>query len=118
MIQNVNQDAGAHAQPYIAPLDGVRAIAVLLVLIFHIDENSLSGGYIGVDVFFVVSGFIITRNISVSLNQGRFSFLSFYTKRIARLTPAVSVTIVGTLLAASFICDSNSICYGRSPSYF
>ena len=106
MIQNVNQDAGAHAQPYIAPLDGVRAIAVLLVLIFHIDENSLSGGYIGVDVFFVVSGFIITRNISVSLNQGRFSFLSFYTKRIARLTPAVSVTIVGTLLAASFIYDT------------
>ncbi len=81
----------------------MRAIAILLVLIFHIEEEFLPGGFIGVDVFFVVSGFIITKNIEHSIKENKFSFMDFYTKRIARLMPAVSVTVAVTLLVASQI---------------
>lgn len=81
----------------------MRAIAILLVLIFHIEEAFLPGGFIGVDVFFVVSGFIITKNIEHSIKENKFSFMDFYTKRIARLMPAVSVTVAVTLLVASQI---------------
>ena len=85
---------------YILPLDGMRAIAILLVLVFHIEESFLPGGFIGVDVFFVISGFIITKNIELSVRENRFSFVDFYTKRIARLMPAVSVTVAVTLIVA------------------
>ena len=64
---------------YILPLDGMRAIAILLVLVFHIEESFLPGGFIGVDVFFVISGFIITKNIELSVRENRFSFVDFYT---------------------------------------
>ena len=66
---------------YLPEITALRAIAVLLVLLFHLDFSWLPGGFIGVDVFFVISGYLITRNILISIDKGNFSFFNFYTKR-------------------------------------
>lgn len=55
---------------YIVPLDGLRAVAILLVLIFHLNEHFLPGGFVGVDLFFVISGYIISRNILQDVRRG------------------------------------------------
>lgn len=78
---------------YSAPLDGIRAIAILAVLIFHISPAALRGGFTGVDVFFVLSGFLITSIITHDIREGRFSLAEFYRRRIQRLMPNVIVTV-------------------------
>jgi peptidoglycan/LPS O-acetylase OafA/YrhL len=88
---------------YRADIDGLRAIAVIAVVLFHIDPNWLGGGYVGVDVFFVISGFLITSIIGREVAAGTFSFLRFYERRIRRIIPALFavllvVWIVGTVL--------------------
>jgi len=88
---------------YIPSIDGLRAIAVSLVLLFHVKIPFLMGGYIGVDVFFVISGFLITRGIIGSSEKGRFTFRNFYIRRAVRLFPALFVTILATLIAGYFI---------------
>ena len=86
---------------YIPEIDGLRAIAVLLVLFFHAGFSKLSGGYVGVDVFFVISGFLITRLIIEEYqNTGRFDFGRFYYRRARRLFPAMFTTIAITLTVA------------------
>lgn len=87
----------------IRPLEGYRALAILAVLFFHLDMPYFQGGYIGVDLFFVISGFIITKNIHSNWTSGKFSFGTFYIKRIRRLFPALFLTILLTLLAGFFI---------------
>lgn len=87
----------------IGPLDGMRTVAILLVLIFHLNEKYLTGGFVGVDVFFVISGYIITRNIITEMEEGRFSLPAFYWRRATRLVPAAVATIVVSLFAASFV---------------
>lgn len=88
---------------YIKSIDGLRTLAVLLVLLFHVDFHWLSGGFVGVDVFFVISGFLITRNIIGELADDRFRFSSFYLRRVARLFPALFTTIALTLVAGYFL---------------
>jgi peptidoglycan/LPS O-acetylase OafA/YrhL len=78
---------------YRADVDGLRGVAVLAVLAFHYSSGRLPGGFVGVDVFFVVSGFLIT---SIILRPG-FSFSAFYARRVRRLFPAVAVLLVGVL---------------------
>src|SRR5262245_59416060 len=65
------------ALPYLPHVDGLRALAVALVLVFHAWPGVLPGGFIGVDVFFVISGFIITRQISLEMHEGTFTYLGF-----------------------------------------
>ena len=67
---------------YSPPLDGIRAIAILAVLIFHISSSALRGGFTGVDVFFVLSGFLITSIILHDLRGGIFSLREFYLRRV------------------------------------
>lgn len=89
---------------YRPDIDGLRAIAVLSVLVFHLDPSLLSGGFIGVDVFFVISGYLITqiiRNEIVSTEQFRFG--RFYLRRARRLLPAMLVTFLFTLLAGAIL---------------
>lgn len=81
-------------------IQGLRALAVLSVVIFHVSPNYISGGYLGVDVFFVISGYLIMGQIWRALNQNRFSFGDFYTKRFKRLLPALLVVLTGTSIAA------------------
>lgn len=76
-------------------IQGLRAVAVLLVLIYHIWPESLSGGYVGVDVFFVISGFLITSMLARDVeNSGRIRLLEFYARRARRLMPAATVVLV------------------------
>lgn len=65
-------------QSYRPEIDGLRALAVMAVILFHVDAAWLPGGYTGVDVFFVISGFLITANIRRDLAAGQFSFARFY----------------------------------------
>lgn len=88
---------------YRADIDGLRAVAVLLIVFFHVRLSNVPGGFIGVDVFFVISGFLITKLILREVAQDSFSFKDFYWRRLRRLGPALFVTIAITLLAGWFI---------------
>lgn len=93
---------GAHKKPgFRADIQGLRAIAVLLVVLYHSGVELLSGGYIGVDVFFVISGFLITTHLLEALERdGRIQFAKFYAKRVRRLLPAALLVVVLTVLAS------------------
>ena len=88
---------------YRKDIDGIRAIAVLAVVIFHLEFAFLPGGFVGVDVFFVISGFLITKILNKQISNNSFSFFEFYARRIKRLMPAVLVLIALTLVFAYFI---------------
>ena len=81
----------SHLEPsdYRADIDGLRAVAVLSVLIYHVFPLWLPGGFVGVDVFFVISGFLISRLIIDKLTTDRFSFVDFYARRVKRIFPAL-----------------------------
>jgi peptidoglycan/LPS O-acetylase OafA/YrhL len=82
-------------------IDGLRALAIILVVAFHAGVPGFSGGFIGVDVFFVISGFLITRNLIAEIEKtGGVNLLSFWAKRIRRLLPALSAMVVVTLALA------------------
>jgi len=84
-------------------IDGLRAIAVLSVVLFHIDPNWIPGGFIGVDMFFVISGFLITSIIQRQMQTGKFSFREFYRRRILRILPAATLVIAATLIVGQFV---------------
>ncbi|MGD9954887.1 MAG: acyltransferase family protein [Candidatus Nanopelagicales bacterium] len=87
-------------------LDGVRAVAVAAVVVFHMDESWLPGGFLGVDVFFTLSGFLITSLLLAELDaSGRVDFKRFYIRRARRLLPALYLVLVATSLAAMTIAQ-------------
>lgn len=89
---------------YRPEIDGLRAIAVLGVLLFHFGWTGFSGGFIGVDIFFVISGFLITRLIGDEIAAtGTFEFRRFYVRRMRRLFPALAVTLIVSAIAAVLI---------------
>ena len=99
-----------HSELYRPDIDGLRAIAVFSVLLFHLDFTLFSGGFIGVDIFFVISGFLITRLILTEIqNTGHFSFSRFYLRRFMRLLPAAFVTLIATLIAGYFLLSPNEL---------
>lgn len=80
---------------YQPELDGLRALAVVGVLLCHLEVSWLPGGFVGVDIFFVLSGFLITRLIAGEIDEtGRFRFGNFYVRRIRRLYPALVTTVI------------------------
>lgn len=83
-----------HHPKYRADIDGLRAVAIVSVLGFHAFPGSMPSGFIGVDAFFVISGFLISSIIYKGLERGNFSFLDFYVKRINRIFPALSVVLI------------------------
>ncbi|MEE4135727.1 MAG: acyltransferase, partial [Desulforhopalus sp.] len=82
---------------YRAEIDGLRAVAVVPVVLFHAGFPIFSGGYVGVDVFFVISGFLITTIIIGELDAGRFSLVTFYERRARRILPALFFVIMACL---------------------
>ena len=89
--------------PRIAHIDGLRAIAVTSVVAYHCDLPGVSGGYVGVDIFFVISGFLIINQIVSELREGRFSLATFYARRTLRILPPFLAMIIGSFLLALVI---------------
>ncbi len=85
---------------YRPEIDGLRAIAVLSVILFHLQVSGFAGGFIGVDVFFVISGYLITGIILQDYNAGQFTFADFYKRRIRRIMPLTVVVYAFTLLVS------------------
>jgi peptidoglycan/LPS O-acetylase OafA/YrhL len=88
-----------------AEIAGLRAVAVLGVVLFHLKVPAFEGGFVGVDVFFVISGYLITKSILIDLNAGRFSFAQFYVRRMRRIFPALIFTAALTYLAGALWCS-------------
>jgi peptidoglycan/LPS O-acetylase OafA/YrhL len=89
---------------YRAEIAGLRAIAVISVVLFHLKVSGFQGGFVGVDVFFVISGYLITRNILRDLKLGRFSLGQFYVRRTRRIYPTLIFTVVATYLVGALWC--------------
>lgn len=81
---------------YRSDIDGLRAVAVISVVLFHASATVLPGGFVGVDIFFVISGYLISKIILGDLQAGEFSFADFYRRRILRLFPALIVVLLAS----------------------
>lgn len=88
---------------YRADIDGLRAVAILLVVIYHAFPSAIPGGFVGVDVFFVISGYLISTLIWNDIEAGRFSYLDFYARRARRIFPALGVMLAVTLAVGYFL---------------
>lgn len=91
------------AAAYRSDIDGLRAIAVISVVLFHLDFATFKGGFVGVDIFFVISGYLIGKSILDQRRSGTFTFLSFYQKRARRILPALVGVLTATTIAGFFI---------------
>jgi peptidoglycan/LPS O-acetylase OafA/YrhL len=91
------------ASAYRPDVDGLRAIAILAVLGFHAFPWKFSGGFVGVDIFFVISGYLISSIILAGLERGRFSLVDFYGKRIRRIVPALIVVMAFCLTVGWYV---------------
>ncbi|WGF86652.1 acyltransferase family protein [Marinivivus vitaminiproducens] len=100
---------------YRADIDGLRAIAVLSVVLFHVGFETLGGGFVGVDIFFVISGYLITKIITGELDKGEFSIVRFYERRARRILPALfAMMAVITLLTTVMLIPSTYEAFGES----
>ncbi len=88
---------------YRPDIDGLRAVAILLVVGFHAFPEWIHGGFIGVDIFFVISGYLISTIIFENLEKNRFSFLDFYSRRIRRIFPALILVLSFCFLMGWFL---------------
>jgi peptidoglycan/LPS O-acetylase OafA/YrhL len=95
-------------------IDGLRAVAVLGVLLFHFGAP-LKGGFVGVDIFYVISGYLIFNSILGDLDAGSFSFVDFYQRRLRRLFPAfAAVTLVVAALSCLFLVPTQLVSFQKS----
>ncbi len=88
---------------YRADIDGLRALAVSIVIFYHLDFTLISGGFVGVDVFFVISGYLITSIIRSEIDQGIFSFREFYKRRALRILPALFAVMLSTIILGAIL---------------
>jgi peptidoglycan/LPS O-acetylase OafA/YrhL len=93
---------------YLPVVDGLRAVAILAVVAYHVGIPGLPGGFVGVDVFFVISGFLIIGQIRTGLERGHFTFGEFYARRALRILPPFLLVLLACLLIAPFILASPS----------
>src|SRR5262245_60881867 len=93
----------AEGTQYRAEIDGLRAIAIVLVIGFHAFPEWVPSGFIGVDIFFVISGFLITSLIIEGLKRKQFSFAVFYRRRIRRIFPALLLVLAICLVAGWYL---------------
>jgi len=87
-------------------IDGLRALAVIAVIIYHAWPKRLPGGFSGVDVFFVISGYLITKKIYSEIQKDHFTLSSFFANRVKRLTPPLLFTLVGTIAIGEILLTS------------
>src|ERR1700737_1370748 len=102
---------------YREDIDGLRALAVLSVIGFHFEAPRVFGGFVGVDIFFVISGFLITGIIQAEMREGIFSFARFYERRVRRLLPALYAMIALTAIPAfHYLLTSERLEFFRSAA--
>jgi peptidoglycan/LPS O-acetylase OafA/YrhL len=100
MTDHVN--ASSVRSGYRPDIDGLRAIAVLAVISYHVRAHVLPGGFTGVDIFFAISGYLITFNIATELRAGNFSLLEFYRRRVKRIMP-VMLTVIAVVILTGYL---------------
>src|SRR5580658_2873675 len=106
---------GRPALTYRADIDGLRAVAVLSVLAFHIGASVAPGGFVGVDVFFVISGYLISSIVFAEIAGSRFSVIRFYERRVRRIFPALfAMLAVFSVFAAIYLLPDELVAYGKS----
>ena len=99
-------------------IEGLRALAILVIIFFHFEVTYFEGGYIGVDIFFVISGYLLSLNISKRLADNSFSFKVFYMNRMRRLFPALfGLLVFSSLFAVLFFDYDALVSYGKSLVY-
>lgn len=94
---------------YRTEIDGLRAVAVIPVIFFHAGFKEFTGGFVGVDVFFVISGYLITSLILAEVDEGKFSLLNFYERRARRILPALFFVVALAIPAAWFLLPPNEL---------
>src|SRR5688572_24083885 len=94
---------------YRPEIDGLRALAVVPVILFHAGFSAFGGGFVGVDVFFVISGFLITSLVMNDLAKGCFSLSTFYERRARRILPALLLVTVLSVPAAWFLFPESEL---------
>lgn len=99
------ESSASHSAKYRPDIDGLRAIAVLAVVFYHVGFTSLRGGFVGVDVFYVISGYLITALLARDLSEGRFSIVSFYERRMRRIFPALFAVLFFCIAVAVLLLD-------------
>ncbi len=104
MLTNGAAKTGYHPK-YRPDIDGLRAVAVLSVVLYHAFPANVRGGFIGVDIFFAISGYLISKIIFENLNRGTFSFAEFYRRRIRRIFPSLIVTLIAAAIIAAAVFD-------------
>ncbi len=100
--------AGSTHAWYRSDVDGLRALAVLPVLLFHAEIPGFDAGFIGVDIFFVISGYVITGMILREISRDRFSLVNFFQRRIYRLFPALFLVIIATTILCALLLEPDS----------
>lgn len=100
---------------YKPEIDGLRSVAVLSVLVFHLGSPYITGGFTGVDIFFVISGYLITDIINRGMQDNNFSIVNFYRRRALRILPPLIVVLLAVTILASFVFLPEEIKdYGKS----
>ncbi len=100
---------------YRPEVDGLRAVAVLAVVLSHAGFKWMAGGYLGVDVFFVISGYLITSIVHRQVVEGRFSLHDFYDRRLRRILPAlIAVCLVTSVASVIILPPTHLAMYGRN----
>jgi peptidoglycan/LPS O-acetylase OafA/YrhL len=103
---------------YLRALDGIRALAVASVVLFHAGLTGLGGGFLGVDTFFVLSGFLITTLLLTErLTSGRIDLRRFWIRRARRLLPALLAVLLATVIAGRFLLDSDALVLLRTDAW-
>jgi peptidoglycan/LPS O-acetylase OafA/YrhL len=110
-------DARLQSATFRPDIEGLRAIAILLVVGYHAALPGLSGGYVGVDIFFVLSGYLITGLLVGDINKtGKVDFRRFYARRARRLLPALTLTLLVTIIASAAIYPPSDVMQGGLPA--
>jgi peptidoglycan/LPS O-acetylase OafA/YrhL len=104
----MTEPASARA-PFRADINGLRALSVVLVVLYHVGLKGASGGFVGVDVFFVISGFLMTGIVERGLEAGTFRYGQFLAARAARIWPALGATILASLVAGAFLLPPSDL---------
>lgn len=94
---------------YRKDIDGLRAIAVIAVILYHLDFYLVPGGFLGVDIFFVISGYLITQSIRADIHGNKFTIANFYIKRIRRIIPALFFIVLATIILSLYILPKSEL---------